>query len=380
MQFLRQKIKRAKVMQKGCMKKDSRIFVAGHKGTLGSALLDELKKDGYTQILTRTRQELDLTNQQAVRDFFKEQRPEFVFFAAVLPCGASNFRQRADFIYENTVMQTNIIHSCFKFGVKKLICYGSGYMYPYLATNPLKESMMLKDELEYNATPFGIAKINQALMCESFNLQYNTNFICLAINNLYGTRASFDFNKSRVLPALLRKFHLAKLLEKGDEKGLLQDLNTHLSKDDSKFNSLKDSETFLNSWGISKDRVEIWGTGKVRREFLHSIDAARASIFIMQNVNFKDLHNNEKEIKNTHINVGTGVDYSIKEVALMIKEELGFKGEIYFNANRPDSSMDRLMDISRLNSLGFKAEISLKEGIKKMYAYYLAATAGGGGG
>ncbi|TQR61276.1 NAD-dependent epimerase/dehydratase family protein [Campylobacter troglodytis] len=361
------------------MKKDSRIFVAGHRGTLGSALLDELKKDGYTQILTRTRQELDLTNQQAVRDFFEKQRPEFVFFAAVLPCGASNFRQRADFIYENTAMQTNIIHSCFKFGVKKLICYGSGYMYPYLAQNPLKEEVMLKDEMEYNATPFGLAKINQALMCESFNLQYNTNFICLAINNLYGTRANFDFNKSRVLPALLRKFHLAKLLEKGDEKGLLQDLNTHLVSKENKFNSLKDSETFLNSWGISKDKVEIWGTGKVRREFLHSIDAARASIFVMQNVDFKNLHNNEKEIKNTHINVGTGVDYSIKEVALMIKEELGFKGEIYFNASRPDSSMDRLMDISRLNSLGFKAEISLKEGIKKMYAYYLASTAGGGG-
>lgn len=357
------------------MQHNSKIYIAGHNGTAGSALVERLNELGYKNLVTKSKAELNLCNQNEVETFFEKENLDYVFFAAVLPCGASNFRQRADFIYENTAMQTNVIHSCFKYGVKKLIVYGSGYMYPYRAKNPLKEECMLEGELEYNATPFGVAKINQALMCESYNIQYGTNFLCLVLNNLYGTKANFDFNQSRVLPALLRKFHLAKLLSEGNEKGILQDLNVNLGGKQSKFGHFNEAISFLKMWGIRKDMVEIWGTGRVRREFLHSQDLADASIFVMQNVDFDDLYKEKKEIKNTHINVGTGIDYTIKELALMVKKQVGFNGDIYFNANRPDSSMDRLMDCTKINQLGWKAQISLEEGINKMYRYYKNNTA-----
>ncbi|EAJ0826288.1 GDP-fucose synthetase [Campylobacter jejuni] len=344
------------------MNKDSRIYIAGHKGTAGTALVENLKKRGYENLILKTRQELDLLNQQAVVEFFKNEQPEYVFLAAVLPCGAANVSQRADFIYENTTMQNNIIHQSFKFGVKKLIFFGSGYMYPEKTLNPIKEESMLTDILEYNATSFGIAKISGALMCESYNIQYGTNFITLALNNLYGTRANFDFGKSRVLPALLRKFHLAKLLEEERESEILKDL---------KMKSFVEAKKYLADFGISKDCVEIWGTGKVRREFIHSDDLADAAIYVMENVNFSDLYKKDEKIKNTHINIGTGVDYSIAEVAQMIKQIVGFKGKLTFNPNRPDSTMDRLMDCSKIHSLGWKHKIELEDGIKMMYDWYL---------
>ncbi|EAJ6150548.1 GDP-L-fucose synthase [Campylobacter lari] len=344
------------------MNKDSRIYIAGHKGTAGTALVENLKKRGYENLILKTRQELDLLNQQAVVEFFKNEQPEYVFLAAVLPCGAANVSQRADFIYENTTIQNNIIHQSFKFGVKKLIFFGSGYMYPEKTLNPIKEESMLTDILEYNATSFGIAKISGALMCESYNIQYGTNFITLALNNLYGTRANFDFGKSRVLPALLRKFHLAKLLEEEREDEILKDL---------KMKSFVEAKKYLADFGISKDCVEIWGTGKVRREFIHSDDLADAAIYVMENVNFSDLYKKDEKIKNTHINIGTGVDYSIAEVAQMIKQIVGFKGKLTFNPDRPDSTMDRLMDCSKIHSLGWKHKIELEDGIKMMYDWYL---------
>ncbi|EAK7733390.1 TPA: GDP-L-fucose synthase [Campylobacter coli] len=344
------------------MNKNSRIYIAGHKGTAGSALLESLKKRGYTNLILRTRQELDLLNQQKVIEFFKNEQPEYVFLAAVLPCGAANISQRADFIYENTTIQNNIIHQSFKFGVKKLIFFGSGYMYPEKTINPIKEESMLTDMLEYNATSFGIAKISGAVMCESYNIQYGTNFITLALSNLYGTKANFDFGKSRVLPALLRKFHLAKLLEEERESEILKDL---------KMKSSIEAKKYLTDFGISKDYVEIWGTGKVRREFIHSDDLADAAIYVMKNINFSDLYKKNEEIRNTHINIGTGVDYSIAEVAQMVKQIVGFKGDLYFNPKRPDSTMDRLMDCSKIHSLGWKHKIELKDGIQMMYDWYL---------
>ncbi|HEG0497246.1 TPA: GDP-L-fucose synthase [Campylobacter jejuni] len=344
------------------MNKDSRIYIAGHKGTAGTALVENLKKRGYENLILKTRQELDLLNQQAVIEFFKNEQPEYVFLAAVLPCGAANVSQRADFIYENTTIQNNIIHQSFKFGVKKLIFFGSGYMYPEKTLNPIKEESMLTDILEYNATSFGVAKISGALMCESYNIQYRTNFITLALNNLYGTRANFDFGKSRVLPALLRKFHLAKLLEEEREDEILKDL---------KMKSFVEAKKYLANFGISKDCVEIWGTGKVRREFIHSDDLADAAIYVMENVNFSDLYNKDEKIKNTHINIGTGVDYSIAEVTQMVKQIVGFKGKLIFNPNRPDSTMDRLMDCSKIHSLGWRHKIELEDGIKMMYDWYL---------
>ena len=344
------------------MQKNSKIFVAGHKGTAGTALVENLQARGFTNLVLKSHSELDLSSQVAVREFFMQEKPEFVFMTAVLPCGAANVAQRADFIYENTMMQNNVIHSSFLSRVKKLVFYGSGYMYPEKALNPLKEEYLFQGELEYGAASFGTAKLSGALMCEAYNIQYGTNFLCLAINNLYGTRANFDFAKARVLPALLRKFHLAKLLRAKDVEAL---------KQDTKLNDESELKAFLNRFGISEKSVEIWGTGKVRREFLHSDDLADASIFVMQNVNFNDLYKKgEKLIKNTHINVGTGIDYTIAEVALIVKEIIGFDGELVFNANKPDSSMDRLMDCSRINALGWKSKISLEEGIKKMYEWY----------
>ncbi|EAJ3797747.1 GDP-L-fucose synthase [Campylobacter jejuni] len=344
------------------MNKDSRIYIPGHKGTAGTALVENLKKRGYENLILKTRQELDLLNQQAVIEFFKNEQPEYVFLAAVLPCGAANVSQRADFIYENTTIQNNIIHQSFKFGVKKLIFFGSGYMYPEKTLNPIKEESMLTDILEYNATSFGVAKISGTLMCESYNIQYGTNFITLALNNLYGTRANFDFGKSRVLPALLRKFHLAKLLEEEREDEILKDL---------KMKSFVEAKKDLTDFGILKDCVEIWGTGKVRREFIHSDDLADAAIYVMENVNFSDLYKKDEKIKNTHINIGTGIDYSIAEVAQMVKQIVGFKGKLIFNPNRPDSTMDRLMDCSKIHSLGWRHKIELKDGIKMMYDWYL---------
>lgn len=344
------------------MDKNSKIYIAGHTGTAGTALVENLKKRGFSNLILKTRKELNLLNQQAVSEFFEKERPEFVFLTAVLPCGAANVTQRADFIYENTTIQNNIIHQSYVFGVKKLIFFGSGYMYPEKAKNPIKEESMLSDILEYNATSFGVAKISGALMCESYNIQYGTNFITLALNNLYGTKANFDFGKSRVLPALIRKFHLAKLLDENREQELLNDLQ---------FTSIVEAKKYLLDFGISNDSVEIWGTGKVRREFIHSDDLADAAIYVMQNINFKDLYQNNQEIKNTHINIGTGVDYSIAEVADMVKRIVGFKGKLCFNPNRPDSTMDRLMDCSKIHSLGWKHKIELEQGIKMMYDWYL---------
>lgn len=354
------------------MQKDSLIYVAGHRGTAGSVIVEELKEQGFSNIITKTRAQLDLTNQKAVEEFFAKEKPEFVFFAAVLPCGAANVAQRADFIYENLMMQNNIIHYSYKNGVKKLICFGSGYMYPEFAKNPLREEDMLEGNLEYGAYSFAVAKIAGAVMCEAYNIQYGTNFLTLALNNLYGTNASFNFTKSRVLPALLRKFHLAKLLSENDEKGVLEDI---LLRDHLKLSTMSEAKEYLAKFGVSEKSVEIWGSGKVRREFLHAKDLARASIFAMLNVNFKDLYKEEKPI-NTHINVGTGVDYSIKDVALKVKQIVGFKGELTFNTSKPDSTMDRLLDNSKINALGWEAKINLEEGVQMMYQWY--HTGGGG--
>lgn len=350
------------------MQTNSKIYIAGHKGTAGTALVENLQKRGFNNLVLKTRQELDLVNQQAVAKFFKEEKPEYVFLTAVLPCGAANVAQRADFIYENLMIQNNVIHNSFLNNVKKLVFFGSGYMYPENAKNPLKEEYLFQGDLEYGAYSFGAAKIAGAIMCESYNIQYGTNFITLVLNNLYGTKANFDFGKSRVLPALLRKFHLAKLLSEGNITQILQDL---------KMNNFEEAKEYLHNFGISKKSVEIWGTGKVRREFIHSDDLADVAIYTMQNIDFKDLIKDRKS-KNTHINIGTGIDYSIKEVALMVKNIVGFSGELVFNTSRPDSTMDRLMDCSKIHSLGWKHKIELKDGIKMMYEWYKNNNGGGG--
>lgn len=344
------------------MDKNAKIYIAGHKGTAGTAISEKLLNLGYNNVIVKTRQELDLVNQLEVERFFKLEKPEYVFLCAVNPCGAATSKNRADFIYQNTMIQNNIIHQSYVYGVKKLIFFGSGYMYPEYAKNPITEDSFMTGELEYNALSFGVAKISGTLMCESYNLQYGTNFLTVALNNLYGTRANFNLSEARVLPALIKKFHIAKLLSNNEYKKLKSELGLNTK------NKILD---YCKTFGISDKYVEIWGTGKVRREFIHSDDLADAAIYIMNNVNFEDTYERCENIKNSQINVGTNIDYSIKEVALMVKNVVGFKGKLQFNPSKPDSNMNRLMDSSKLNKLGWKHKIELEDGIKMMYSWYL---------
>ena len=318
------------------MNKTSKIYIAGHRGLVGSAILKNLESKGYINLVYKTHKELDLLNQQAVADFFENEKPEYVILAAAKVGGiVANNTYRADFIYENLQIQNNVIHQSYVHGVTKLLFLGSTCIYPKNAPQPMKEDSLLTSELEYTNEPYAIAKIAGIKMCESYNIQYATNFISVMPTNLYGPNDNFDLETSHVLPALLRKMHEAKL--------------------------------------NSTPKVEIWGSGKPRREFLYSEDMADACVFILENRDFKDTYSKEdKEIRNTHINIGIGVDISIKELALTIKNIVGYKGELYFNDSRPDGTMIKLTDPSKLHSLGWKHKVELEDGIKTMYEWYLS--------
>lgn len=346
------------------MDKNSKIYVAGHKGLVGSAIVRKLKSKGYENIITRTHSELDLMDQKAVYEFFEKEKPEYVVLAAAKVGGiVANSTYRADFIYENLQIQNNVIHQSYVHKVKKLLFLGSTCIYPKDAPQPMSEEVLLTSPLEYTNEPYAIAKIAGMKMCESYNLQYGTNFISVMPTNLYGPNDNFDLETSHVLPALIRKIHLAKLLseEKFDE--VIKDL---------KAKDLNEAMVYLDKFGISKDRVEIWGTGKPRREFLHSEDMADACVFLLENRDFKDTYNkNSKEIRNTHINIGTGKDVSINELANLVKNIIGFKGGVYFNDNKPNGTMLKLTDPSKLHSLGWKHKVELEDGIKTLYEWYL---------
>lgn len=338
------------------MKKDSKIFIAGHRGLVGSAILKELQEQGYSNLITKTHNELDLSDQVKVDEFFKKERIEHVFFCAAKVGGIyANNTYRADFIYQNLAIQNAVIHSAYKYGIKKLLFLGSSCIYPKNAPQPMNEDVLLTSELEYTNEPYAIAKIAGLKMCESFNLQYGTNFLSVMPTNLYGENDNFNLENSHVLPALLKKIHLAKLLSENklDEvKREIGDLN------------------LLEKHNISAERVVLWGSGNPRREFLHSKDMARACVYIMQNVDFKDLVEGKSEIRNTHINIGYGEDITIKELALLIKEIVGYQGEITFDCSKLDGTMQKLLDCSKLSSLGWKPSISLERGIREVYAYY----------
>jgi len=428
------------------MKLDSKIFVAGGSGLVGSAIIKNLLSKGYTNIvtnyltrkpnlnaqsLTLNAKKLDLLDPQAVKDFFENESPEFVFLAAAKVGGiVANNTYRADFIYENLQIQNNIIHQSYKHGVKKLMFLGSTCIYPKNCPQPMKEEFLLTSELEYTNEPYAIAKIAGIKMCESYNLQYGTNFISVMPTNLYGPNDNFDLEKSHVLPALIRKIHLGKALEsvkwealsvKGDEhwEVIKKDLNKlpiegidgNASKEEilevlQKYGikSLNAQSLTLNAPQVA---IEIWGSGKPMREFLWSHDMADACVFLMEKINFSDIiqsrtTNNQytntpttnnatptsdkpcdslqspitnhqslsNEIRNTHINIGTGIDISIKELAETIKETVGFKGDLYFNTDKPDGTMKKLTDVSKLHGLGWKHQVELKDGIEKMYQWY----------
>ncbi|WP_370477420.1 GDP-L-fucose synthase family protein [Tamlana flava] len=345
------------------MEKSAKIYVAGHRGLVGSAILKNLQKKGFKNLVLRTHQELDLTDQSAVSSFFKQEKPEYVFLAAAKVGGIiANNTYRGDFIYENLMIQNNVIHQSYLQKVNKLMFLGSTCIYPKNSLQPMKEEYLLTDTLEYTNEPYAIAKIAGIKMCESYNLQYGTNFISVMPTNLYGPNDNFDLEKSHVLPALIRKMHLAKELSEGRYDEVLKDLG---------IKSLEEAKSYLNKFGVSENSVEIWGSGKPKREFLWSEDMADACVFLMENRNFKDIFKEEeKEIRNTHINIGTGEDVSIRELAETIKSIVGFKGKLVFNTDKPDGTMRKLTDVSKLHDLGWKHKINLREGIIKMYKWY----------
>ncbi|MFB1027908.1 MAG: GDP-L-fucose synthase, partial [Flavobacteriaceae bacterium] len=322
---------------------NSKIYVAGHRGLVGSAIVKDLESKGYLNIVTKTHSELDLTNQEAVQEFFKFNRPEYVILAAAKVGGIeANNSYRGSFIYENMMIQNNVIHQSHVQGVKKLLFLGSTCIYPKHCPQPMKEDYLLTDALEYTNESYAIAKIAGIKMCESYNLQYGTNFISVMPTNLYGPNDNFDLETSHVLPALIRKIHLAKLLSESKFESVVKDL---------KLDNIEEAKAYLSRFGVSANSVEIWGTGTPRREFLWSEDMADACVFLMQNRNFSDTYNaNEKEVRNTHINIGSSKDISIKELAEMIKKRVGFEGVLFFNADKPDGTMVKLTDTTKINS------------------------------
>jgi len=349
------------------MNTEAKIFVAGHNGLVGSAIVKGLRKKGFNNLLLKNRSELDLLNPNSVTDFFQKEKPEYVFLAAAKVGGiVANNTYRADFLLENLSIQNNVISSAYKSGVKKLLFLGSTCIYPKNANQPLNENSLLTSELEYTNEPYAIAKIAGIKLCESFNIQYGTNFISVMPTNLYGPGDNFNFEKSHVLPALLRKIYLAKCLQENNKEAILTDLN------ETDFSVTIQN---LKSIGVSEFGVNIWGSGKPMREFMWSEDMANACIHIMENVNFSDLHNSKDEVRNTHINIGTGEEISIEDLAKMIAHVIGYNGDFHFDSSKPDGTMRKLTDVSKLHSLGFKHEISLREGIERVYAWYLENSA-----
>ncbi|AKJ38891.1 GDP-L-fucose synthase [Methanosarcina barkeri] len=307
------------------MEKESKIYVAGHRGLVGSALKRKLESKSYTNLIFRTHKELDLTNQQAVNEFFEQEKPEYVFLAAAKVGGIlANSTYPAEFIYENLMIESNIIHAAYKYGVKKLLFLGSSCIYPKLAPQPLKEEYLLTGSLEETNEAYAISKIAGIRLCKHYNQQYGTNFISVMPTNLYGPNDNFDLETSHVMPALIRKFHEAKV--------------------------------------NNKPEVVVWGTGKPLREFMYVDDMADACVFLMENYDFSEV--------GEFVNIGVGEDVTISELVELIKEIVGFEGKINYDTSKPDGTPRKLMDVSRLNGLGWKARISLKDGIKETYEWY----------
>ena len=364
------------------MEKSAKIYVAGHLGLVGSAITRCLKLKGYTNIIGKSVHELDLCDQVAVDKFFQEERPEYVFLAAAKVGGIiANNTYRADFIYINLMIQNNIIHSAWKYGVKKLLFLGSTCIYPKEAPQPLKEEYLLSSKLEYTNEPYAIAKIAGLKMCESYNRQYKTNYIAVMPTNLYGPGDNFHLENSHVLPALLRKFHLGKCLEDNNWDGIRADLDKNpVGQIDGKAGK-EEILDVLSKHGVTTDEkgvsVTIWGTGTPLREFMYSRDMAAACVYIMENADVDDIVNLQKKQNPnlehyTHfVNIGSGEELSIGQLAEMIAKFVGFKGNIIFDSSKPDGTMRKVTDISILRNLGFKAEHTLETGLKEMYDYYL---------
>jgi GDP-L-fucose synthase len=383
------------------MDKTSKIYVAGHRGLVGSAIWNNLLSRGYTNLVGRTHKELDLTDQYAVKAFFDEEQPDAVVLAAAFVGGImANSLYRADFMMMNMKIQCNVISEAYAHGVKKLLFLGSTCIYPKNAPQPMREDCLLTSELEYTNEEYAIAKIAGLKMCESYNLQYGTNYIAVMPTNLYGPNDNFHLENSHVMPAMMRKIYLAKLIHDGNWEAIRRDLDKRPVLG---VNGSADKEAIisvLRNYGISDNKVILWGTGRPLREFLWSEDMADASVHVLLNVNFSDIIGIEKyssvhygastdgavdrnhstgrggaipalgEIRNCHINVGTGKELTIRELSALIVKTIGFEGEIEFDASKPDGTMRKLIDVSKLHSLGWTHKVEIEEGVQKLFDWY----------
>ena len=395
------------------MNKDAKIYVAGHHGLVGSAIWNNLKSRGYTNLVGRTHSELDLTDQLAVRKFFDEERPDAVVLAAAFVGGImANSLYRADFIMMNMKIQCNVISESYAHGVKKLLFLGSTCIYPKNAPQPMKEDCLLTSPLEYTNEEYAIAKIAGLKMCESYNLQYGTNYIAVMPTNLYGPNDNFHLENSHVMPAMMRKVYLSRLLSEGDWDAVRRDLSirpvgANIKEGDATKRYVIDGGSeesdilkVLAFYGIEPDKVTLWGTGKPLREFLWSEDMADASVHVLLNVDFKDIIGVEKyssvhygnkadgvvdrnhstgrggaipslgEIRNCHINVGTGKELTIRQLAELVVKTVGFKGDLLFDSSKPDGTMRKLIDVSKLHSLGWTHKVEIEEGVAKLFEWY----------
>jgi GDP-L-fucose synthase len=363
------------------MEKNSKIYIAGHNGMVGSAISRRLISDGFNNLVYTPFPPYDLTDQKTVSDFFSIEKPEYVFLAAAKVGGIlSNNKYRAQFIYENLMIQNNIIHQSYLNGVKKLLFLGSSCIYPKNCPQPIKEEYMLTGELEYTNEPYAVAKIAGIKMCESYNIQYGTNFLSVMPTNLYGPNDNYNLETSHVLPALIRKMHIGKCLENNDWDRICYDIKKYPINGLCETSSETDILEKLSDYGIVKDRslnqiiIKLWGTGSPYREFLHVDDLAEACVYLMNNIDLKTLVNrtssNATIIKNTHVNIGSGKDQTILELAEQIKQIIGFKGQLIWDESIPDGTFRKLLDVSWINKLGWKETLSLEAGIEKVYANY----------
>lgn len=369
------------------MNSNDKIYVAGHNGMVGSAIVRKLREKGFINIITRSSSELDLTNQKNVHNFLQDERPGYVVIAAAKVGGIhANDSCPAEFIYQNLMIEANLIHGSYLAGVSKLLFLGSSCIYPKESQQPIKEEYLLSGHLESTNEPYAVAKIAGIKLCESYNRQYGMDYRSIMPTNLYGPNDNFHLENSHVIPAIIRKIHLAKCIEKSDWKAIKQDIKNNpikglaenstnnqilkiLAKQGIKQLKTQDSRLITDDSQLNEVEVELWGSGKSMREFLHVDDMANASIHIMD----LDKQTLESEVDPmlSHINIGTGTDITIKDVAQTIKEVVGFDGEIVFNTKMPDGTKRKLLDVSKIENLGWKPAITLKDGLKETYEWFL---------
>ena len=352
--------------------KNAKIYVAGHHGLVGSAIWNNLLQRGYTNLTGRSHKELDLLDPVAVKAFFDAERPDAVVLAAAHVGGImSNLNYRAEFIYQKLQIQQNVIGESYCHGVKKLLFLGSACICPRMAPQPMKEDALVTSELEYTNEPYAIAKIAGLKMCESFDLQYGCNYVAVMPTNLYGPNDNFHLENSHVLPAMIRKVYLAKCLNEGDWQAVEHDLNLRPVEGVNGQNTHEEILTELARFGITPEAVTLWGTGTPLREFLWSEDMADASVHVLLNVDFKDTFDPANpEVRNCHINVGTGLELTIRELAEKVVGEIGFRGELRWDASKPDGTPRKLIDVSKLHRLGWHHKVDIDEGIHKLYEWY----------